>query len=79
MNACSSIHGISRRVLLSALAGLPTLSGSLLSFPAQAQTDPLPSWNDGPVKTSITSLVTRVTTQGLVDMKKDWKRVFAFQ
>jgi hypothetical protein len=31
---------------------------------AQAQTDPLPSWNDGTVKKSITDFVTRVVTQG---------------
>jgi hypothetical protein len=28
---------------------------------AQAQTDPLPSWNDGPTKKSITDFVARVT------------------
>jgi phosphoglycolate phosphatase-like HAD superfamily hydrolase len=31
---------------------------------AQAQTDPLPSWNDGAAKTSITGFVARVTAQG---------------
>src|SRR5262245_32283469 len=29
-----------------------------------AQIDPLPSWNDGPTKKSITDFVARVTTQG---------------
>jgi phosphoglycolate phosphatase-like HAD superfamily hydrolase len=31
---------------------------------ALAQTDPLPSWNDGPAKKSIIDFVARVTTQG---------------
>jgi len=32
-----------------------------------AQTDPLPSWNDGAVKKAITDFVSRVTTQGGAD------------
>lgn len=36
----------------------------ILGGTAVAQTDPLPSWNDGAVKTSITDFVARVTTQG---------------
>ena len=31
---------------------------------AQAQRDPLPSWNDGATKSSILDFVARVTTQG---------------
>jgi hypothetical protein len=34
-------------------AVLPTLIGSLRPTSAQAQTEPLPSWNDGPAKKSI--------------------------
>jgi hypothetical protein len=34
---------------------------------ALAQSDPLPSWNDGGVKKSITDFVTRVTAQGGAD------------
>jgi len=33
----------------------------VLSFPAYAQTDPLPSWNDGATKQAITSFVEKVT------------------
>jgi hypothetical protein len=78
MNLPSSVHRVSRRILLTALAGLPTLSGSLLSFSAQAQTDPLSSWNDGPVKSSITSFVTRVTTQGGPDFVPAPDRIATF-
>lgn len=35
---------------------------------ALAQSDPLPSWNDGAVKRSIADFVTRVTTQGGGDL-----------
>jgi hypothetical protein len=57
---------IDRRVLLSSLAMLPLLSASLRSTPAvaQAQRDPLPSWNDGATKASILDFIARVTTQG---------------
>ena len=60
----SSAPGLSRRILLSSLALTPTLIGALRPTSAQAQADPLPSWNDGPAKSSITTFVGRVTTQG---------------
>ena len=57
---------IDRRILLSSLAMLPVLSASLRSTSAvaQAQRDPLPSWNEGATKASILDFVARVTTQG---------------
>jgi phosphoglycolate phosphatase-like HAD superfamily hydrolase len=42
-------------------------AAGIVAFPhasALAQTDPLPSWNDGAVKKSITDFVARVTTEG---------------
>ncbi|QEL22043.1 hypothetical protein FQV39_05275 [Bosea sp. F3-2] len=61
----SRVH-LSRRVLLGTLAALPTLIPPLClpSSSANAQTEQLPSWNDGPTKTSITDFVRRVTTRG---------------
>ncbi|HEY7242543.1 MAG TPA: hypothetical protein VH678_01505 [Xanthobacteraceae bacterium] len=53
--------GINRRALLSTMVVLPTLSETLLAIPAQAQTDVLPSWNDGPAKQAIINFV-RATT-----------------
>ena len=57
---------LDRRVLLSSLAILPVLSASLRSTAAvaQAQRDPLPSWNEGATKASILDFVARVTMQG---------------
>lgn len=56
---------IDRRILLSLLATLPVLSVSRsTSAVAQAQSDPLPSWNEGATKASIIDFVARVTTQG---------------
>lgn len=50
--------GMMRRTLLAlGLIGL-------LAVPAFAQTDPLPSWNEGAAKTAIRDFVTRTTTQG---------------
>jgi phosphoglycolate phosphatase-like HAD superfamily hydrolase len=45
---------------------------------ALAQTDPLPSWNDGAVKKSITDFVTRVTTQGGADFVAVPERIATF-
>jgi hypothetical protein len=56
---------LDRRALLSSLTMLPLLPVVLrfTSAMAQAQGDPLPSWNDGASKTSILDFVSRVTTQ----------------
>jgi phosphoglycolate phosphatase-like HAD superfamily hydrolase len=45
---------------------------------ATAQTDPLPSWNDGPVKQSIIDFVTRTTKEGGPDFVKPAERVATF-
>ena len=57
------------------------VAGLLLVMPsdfAQAQTDPLPSWNDGAVKKSITDFVARVTTQGGADFVPADERIATF-
>ncbi len=65
MSPNHTFSGLSRRAMLSALAMLPALSGTLLSVSASAQTatsgSPLPSWNDGAAKQSILDFV-RATT-----------------
>jgi phosphoglycolate phosphatase-like HAD superfamily hydrolase len=45
---------------------------------ARAQTDPLPSWNEGAVKKSITDFVSRVTTQGGADFVPAEQRIATF-
>ena len=70
--------GVNRRVLLSTIALLPALSGLLRPIPALAQTDALPSWNDGPAKTSIIDFVGRVTTQGGADFVRIEERIATF-
>jgi hypothetical protein len=45
---------------------------------ATVQTDPLPAWNDGKVKQSIVSFVTKVTTQGSPDYVPVPERIAAF-
>jgi phosphoglycolate phosphatase-like HAD superfamily hydrolase len=61
MKPIVSPSGMNRRVLLSTLAVLPGLSGSLVSTFAQAQTTTpgglLPSWNDGAAKQAIFDFV----------------------
>jgi phosphoglycolate phosphatase-like HAD superfamily hydrolase len=64
-----------RRALISLLAGL--LCG-LVSQNALAQSDPLPSWNDGAVKKSITDFVARVTAQGGADFVSAEQRIATF-
>lgn len=62
----------SRRALLAALFCLAANAGAL------AQSDPLPSWNDGAVKKSITDFVTKVTTQGGPDFVPAAERIATF-
>jgi hypothetical protein len=70
MSPKPSFCGASRRALLSAVAALPALAAlALLPSPllltaAKAQTDPLPSWNDGPAKQAIIELVKLTTDRG---------------
>jgi phosphoserine phosphatase len=70
----------SRRKLLSTLAVLPAFTALLRSGSALAQTpgSALSSWNDGPVKTSITDFVARVTTQGGSDFVSPAERIAVF-
>jgi hypothetical protein len=70
--------GPSRRALVSALTALPAVIGPLAATQARAQADPLPSWNDGPVKSSITGFVARVTRQGGADFVPADARVATF-
>ena len=53
--------GASRRTLLSTLPALALLSSLLLVPTAQAETDPLPSWNNGPAKQAIIAVVKATT------------------
>jgi phosphoglycolate phosphatase-like HAD superfamily hydrolase len=63
----NSHSGIDRRALISTLALLPALSGSLTSISASAQTatssDALPLWNEGPAKQAILDFVRDITDQ----------------
>ena len=65
---------IPRQRLLAAVLGLSII----LIRAALAQTDPLPSWNDGATKKSIIDFVARVTTQGGVDFVPAPERIAVF-
>jgi phosphoserine phosphatase len=80
MNPNSSyLRGLSRRVLLSALAVAPAVIGPLSSTAASAQAaDPLPSWNEGSTKQSILAFVSRVTRQGGPDFVPPAERIATF-
>jgi hypothetical protein len=72
--------GINRRTLVSTLAALPFLSGTLLSQ-SQAQPaagDALPSWNEGASKQSIVDFVTAVTREGSPDFVPTLQRIATF-
>jgi len=54
-----------KRQTLRLLASVLALAAGLaLAAHALAQTDPLPSWNDGPAKQAIIKFVQATTTQG---------------
>ena len=70
------MRAIDRRAMLLASAGLG-LSAWAGDF-AHAQSDALPSWNDGATKKSITDFVARVTTQGSTDFVPPAQRIATF-
>ena len=80
MKTVHSSLSISRRVLVAALAGAPALIGPLGTKPASGQSggDPLPSWNDGATRKSITDFVARVTAQGGPDFVPVDQRIATF-
>ena len=72
MNPASSISAFARLLALSA--------GALLALGAhaQAQTDPLPSWNDGAAKQAIVDFVAKVTKEGSPDFVPPAERIATF-
>ena len=80
MRAKPVFFGINRRVLLTMAATVAIMFGlapATLTQP-QAQTDPLPSWNEGPTKQAITDFVARVTRQGGPDFVSSDERIATF-
>ena len=69
--------GVSRRVLLSALATLPVLSISA-SAQTAASGDMLPSWNEGATKQTILNFVAAVTREGSADFVPPAERIATF-
>jgi hypothetical protein len=69
-------RGLSRRSIIAAPAGVALVG--LASRIGSAQTDPLPSWNDGAVKKSITDFVARVTREGGADFVPINERIATF-
>src|SRR5690348_6065848 len=65
------MKGISRRLF--GIACMAAFAG-----PALAQSDPLPSWNEGVVKKSITDFVARVTTPGGAEFVAPADRIAVF-
>jgi len=59
------------------VAGLAA-AGLLPAAPSLAQADPLPSWNDGPVKQAILDFVPRVATAGGPDFVPVPERIATF-
>ena len=62
-----------RRAFLGGLA-----VASAIGLPARAQGDPLPSWNEGPVKSRLLDFVTRTTTAGSSDWVPVAERIATF-
>ena len=60
----AAMHRVTRSSINPSLALAAAADCFLALRAADAQTDPLPSWNDGATKQSITDFVARVTAQG---------------
>ena len=57
---------------------LAAAAALLLVAPAQAQTDPLPSWNDTAPKAAIVAFVDKVTKEGSADFVPEPERIAVF-
>lgn len=66
-----------RKTSLQILLAIPLFLLSALSL-ALAQSDPLPSWKEGAVKSAITDFVAKVTQQGGPDFVKPEERIAVF-
>ena len=71
-----SAASILRRIVLAPFLAVGIVAS--LCTGALAQADPLPSWNDGAVKKSITDFVAKVTTQGSPDFVPVPERIATF-
>ena len=69
---------ISRRSVIASLAGLAVTFGLLLPIAASAQSDPLPSWNDGAAKQAIVNFVKATTDQSNPDFVPPEERIATF-
>ena len=69
---------INRRFLLTSAAAFPVLLGPALPTLLHAQTDPLPSWNEGATKQAIMTFVARVTGQDGPDFVPPAERIATF-
>jgi hypothetical protein len=65
-----------RRAIVAGLAATAVVVAT--EAPSFGQTDPLPSWNDGPVKEAILDFVSRTTTDGARDFVSVAERIAAF-
>jgi phosphoglycolate phosphatase-like HAD superfamily hydrolase len=78
MKSDSVSSGINRRALVSSLALLPALSGIMLPSSALAQSDPLPSWNEGAAKQAVLDFVRVTTDQGSAKFVSPEERIATF-
>ena len=80
MNRRCVSRGINRRSLLTLAAAVAISLEPALPIlkQAQAQTDPLSSWNAGPSKQAITDFIARVTQQGGPDFVPPAQRIATF-
>ncbi|MBK3801139.1 haloacid dehalogenase-like hydrolase [Azospirillum brasilense] len=65
-------------VVLTRRVVLVTYLALALVAPARAQTDPLPSWNEGATKTAVVDFVARVTREGGADFVPAEERIATF-
>ncbi len=69
---------IGRRGVIAAFVGLAAAFSLLAPATVAAQTDPLPSWNDGPAKTAIIEFVKTTTDAGSPKFVPPEERIATF-
>ena len=74
----TSMRSVATHFRVSGLGALALCALLLAAVGAHAQTDPLPSWNDGPAKQAIVGFVQATTTQGSPNFVLPAERVATF-
>jgi phosphoserine phosphatase len=72
------VHNVHRRAVFTSLLASTAIAAWPFAYSALAQSDPLPSWNDGTARKSIMTFVDAITREGSADFVPVPQRIATF-